>query len=115
MLERAKAAPTDQAGPRLSLATNSTSIRSLAEVPSSRAFAMAEMRKSGVEFHSLAEQQLAERKAAAGYQRPEWCSFKKELTGSMEVFDKMVEAAGIKGKYYVHDASPLLPRPMGEG
>jgi TRAP-type C4-dicarboxylate transport system substrate-binding protein len=96
-------------------ASEMTVHQNLAEVPSSRAFAMAEMRKSGVEFHSLAEQQLAEWKAAAGHRRPEWGSFKKELTGSMEVFDKMVEAAGTKSKYYVHDASPLLPRPMGEG
>ncbi len=65
---------------------------------------MAEMRKSGVEFHSLTEQQLAEWKDAAGYQRPEWDSFKKELAGSMEIFAKLVEAAGTRGKYYVHDA-----------
>jgi hypothetical protein len=52
----------------------------------------------------LSEDQLAEWKEAAGYQRPEWDSFKKELAGSMETFDKLVEAAGTRGKYYVHDA-----------
>ncbi len=85
-------------------ASEMTFHQNLAKVPSSRAFAMAEMRKSGVEFHSLTEQQLAEWKDAAGYQRPEWDSFKKELAGSMEIFAKLVEAAGTRGKYYVHDA-----------
>ncbi len=85
-------------------ASEMTFHQNLAKVPSSRAFAMAEMRKAGVEFHTLNEQQLAEWKDAAGYQRPEWDGFKKELAGSMEVFDKLVEAAGTRGKYYVHDA-----------
>ena len=78
--------------------------QNLAKVPSSRTFAMAEMRKSGVEFHSLSDDQLAEWQETVGYQRSEWDSFKTELAGSMETFDKLVEAAGTKGKFYVHDA-----------
>ncbi|MBK0398517.1 TRAP transporter substrate-binding protein [Limibaculum sp. M0105] len=78
--------------------------QNLAKVPSARTFAMAEMRKSGVEFHSLTEDQLAEWQAAGGYQLSDWDSFKVELAGSMETFDKLVEAAGTRGRYYVHDA-----------
>ena len=78
--------------------------QNLAKVPSSRAFAMAEMNKSGVEFHSLSADQLAEWQETVGYQRSEWDSFKTELAGSMETFDKLVEAAGTMGRYYVHDA-----------
>ncbi|MDT8343733.1 MAG: TRAP transporter substrate-binding protein [Thermohalobaculum sp.] len=78
--------------------------QNLAKVPSSRTFAMAEMRKSGVEFHSLTADQLAEWEAAAGYQRAEWDSFKVELAGSMDAFAKLVEAAGTRGRFYVHDA-----------
>ena len=78
--------------------------QNLAKVPSARAFAMAEMAKSGVEFHSLTEDQLNEWKDTVGYQRSEWDTFKTELAGSMETFDKLVEAAGTQGKYYVHDA-----------
>lgn len=78
--------------------------QNLAKVPSSRAFAMAEMVKSGVEFHSLSAGQLAEWQETVGYQRSEWDSFKTELAGSMETFDKLVEAAGTQGRYYVHDA-----------
>lgn len=78
--------------------------QNLAKVPSARAFAMAEMSKSGVEFHSLSEDQLAEWKDTVGYQRSEWDTFKTDLAGSMETFEKLVEAAGTPGKYYVHDA-----------
>jgi TRAP-type C4-dicarboxylate transport system substrate-binding protein len=85
-------------------ASEMTFHQNLAKVPSSRAFAMAEMSKSGVEFHSLNADQLAEWQETTGYQRSEWDEFKKELAGSMDNFDKLVEAAGTRGKYYVHDA-----------
>jgi TRAP-type C4-dicarboxylate transport system substrate-binding protein len=85
-------------------ASEMTFHQNLAKVPSSRAFAMAEMRKSGVEFHSLSEDQLAEWQDATGYQRSEWDEFKTELAGSMDNFNKLVEAAGTRGKYYVNDA-----------
>ncbi|WP_108485016.1 TRAP transporter substrate-binding protein [Oceaniglobus ichthyenteri] len=78
--------------------------QNLAKVPSSRAFAMAEMAKSGVEFHSLSDDQLAEWKDTVGYQRSEWDGFKTELAGSMDTFEKLVEAAGTRGQFYVHDA-----------
>jgi TRAP-type C4-dicarboxylate transport system substrate-binding protein len=85
-------------------ASEMTFHQNLAKVPSSRAFAMAEMRKSGVEFHSLTADQLAEWQDATGYQRSEWDQFKTELAGSMDNFSKLVEAAGTRGKYYVNDA-----------
>ena len=78
--------------------------QNLAKVPSARAYAMAELVKAGVEFHSLTDDQLAEWKDAGGYQRSEWDEFKVELAGSMENFAKMEEAAGTMGKLYVHDA-----------
>lgn len=81
-----------------------TAHQNLAKVPSARAYAMAELRKAGVEFHSLSEDQLAVWKEAGGYQRSEWDPFKKDLAGSMEAFAKLEEAAGTQGKYYVHDA-----------
>ena len=47
---------------------------------------------------------LAEWQEAGGYQRPEWDSFKTELAGSMDAFEKLAEAAGTQGRHYVHDA-----------
>lgn len=81
-----------------------TSAQNLAKVPSARSYAMAELVKAGVEFHSLSNDQLSEWKAMGGYQRPEWDKFKIELAGSMRTFAKLEDAAGFKGRYYVHDA-----------
>ncbi len=81
-----------------------TAHQNLSKVPSARSYAMAELAKAGVEFHSLSEDQLGEWKAAGGYQRPEWDVFKTELAGSMDAFNKLEEAASTQGKYYVHDA-----------
>ena len=81
-----------------------TAHQNLSKVPSARAYAMSELVKSGVEFHSLSEDQLGEWKEAGGFQRPEWDEFKVELAGSMDNFAKLEEAAGTQGKYFVHDA-----------
>jgi len=81
-----------------------TSQQNLAKVPAARAYAMSELTKSGVEFHSLSADQLAEWQATGGYQRSEWDSFKTELAGSMDAFNRLEEAAGTMGRYYVHDA-----------
>jgi len=78
--------------------------QNISKVPSARTYAMAELRKSGVQFHSLTQDQLAEWQAAGGYQRSEWDEFKIELAGSMDNFAKLEEAAGIMGRHYVHDA-----------
>ncbi|MFK7942573.1 MAG: TRAP transporter substrate-binding protein [Paracoccaceae bacterium] len=81
-----------------------TAHQNLSKVPSARAYAMAELAKAGVQFHSLSDDQLAEWKEAGGFQRSEWDQFKTDLAGSMDVFAKLEEAAGTQGKYYVHDA-----------
>ncbi|KZX96732.1 MULTISPECIES: TRAP transporter substrate-binding protein [unclassified Sulfitobacter] len=81
-----------------------TTQQNLAKVPAARAYAMAELTKSGVAFHSLTDDQLAEWQDAGGYQRSEWDEFKVDLAGSMETFSALEEAAGTMGRYYVHDA-----------
>ncbi|ATG34861.1 TRAP transporter, subunit DctP [Phaeobacter piscinae] len=81
-----------------------TAHQNLSKVPSARAYAMAELAKAGVAFHTLSDDQLGEWQEAGGYQRSEWDTFKTELAGSMGSFAKLEEAAGTQGKYYVHDA-----------
>ena len=88
----------------IEFAAEITSQQNLAKVPAARNFAMAELRKSGVKFHSLSPAQLKVWQDAGGYQRSEWNSFKTGLAGSMDAFNKLVEAAGTMGRYYVHDA-----------
>ena len=81
-----------------------TAHQNLSKVPSARSFAMAELRKAGVQFHSLSDDQLAEWKATGGYQRAAWDQYKVDLAGSMEAFARLEDAANTRGKYYVHDA-----------
>ena len=88
----------------IEFASEITSQQNLAKVPAARNFAMAELRKSGVEFYSPTADELAQWEAAGGYQRSEWDTFKTDLAGSMGAFDSMVEAAGTQGRNYVHDA-----------
>ncbi|MEM9147615.1 MAG: TRAP transporter substrate-binding protein [Pseudomonadota bacterium] len=88
----------------IDFASEITSQQNLAKVPAARNFAMAELRKAGVEFHALSADELGAWEAAGGYQRSEWDSFKTELAGSMADFDKLAEAANTQGRLYVHDA-----------
>ncbi|MEM7224359.1 MAG: TRAP transporter substrate-binding protein [Pseudomonadota bacterium] len=85
-------------------ASEITAQQNLAKVPAARNYAMAEMRKAGVEFYSPTAAELDEWIAAGGYQRPEWESFKTELAGSMDAFGKLDEAASTQSRLYVHDA-----------
>lgn len=88
----------------IDFASEITAQQNLAKVPAARGYAMAELIKAGVQFHSLSKDQLAVWQDAGGYQRSEWDDFKKELAGSMAAFDKLAEAAGTMGRHYVHDA-----------
>ena len=88
----------------IELASDVTFQQNLAKVPAARAYAMYEMNKAGVEFHTLTEDQLAVWQEAGGYQRSEWDDFKVELAGSMQAFERLQEAAATRGRYYVNDA-----------
>ncbi|MGI9378167.1 MAG: TRAP transporter substrate-binding protein [Methyloligellaceae bacterium] len=102
-LEWFKSLPKDvQAG--IDFASEITAQQNLAKVPAARSFAMSELTKSGVKFHSLNKDQLGQWQEAGGYQRSEWDTFKTELAGSMDKFEKLAEAAGTMGRLYVHDA-----------
>ncbi|SOH93757.1 TRAP-type C4-dicarboxylate transport system, substrate-binding protein [Monaibacterium marinum] len=88
----------------IDFASEITRDQNLAKVPAARNFAIAELNKVGVEFHSLSDDQLAQWQEAGGYQRSEWDRFKVELAGSMGEFDQLVEAAETQGRLHVHDA-----------
>lgn len=88
----------------IEFASEMTSHQNLAKVPAARAYAMSELSKSGVQFHSLNADQLAQWKATGGYQRKEWDEFKTELAGSMDAFEKLEEGANTQSRFYVHDA-----------
>ncbi|MDH5556928.1 MAG: TRAP transporter substrate-binding protein [Alphaproteobacteria bacterium] len=87
----------------INFASEVTFQQNLAQVPASRAFAMAEMAAAGVKFHSLTSDEYAQWVEAAGQQRKEWDDWKKELGGSIATFDKLLEGANTQSKYIVHD------------
>ena len=88
----------------IEFASEITAQQNLAKVPAARNYAMAEMRKAGVQFYSPSPAELEEWVKAGGYQRSEWDSFKKELAGADGVFEKLETAANTQGRHYVHDA-----------
>jgi TRAP-type C4-dicarboxylate transport system substrate-binding protein len=77
--------------------------QNLAQVPASRAFAMAEMRKAGVQFYVPEPDELAQWKEKAGAQRKEWDEIKAKILGSADKFNALAEAANTPCKYYVND------------
>jgi TRAP-type C4-dicarboxylate transport system substrate-binding protein len=74
-----------------------------AKVPAARAYAMAEMKKAGVEFYVPTADEKAQWVKKSGAQLSAWDDIKKELVGSLAKFDKLVEAANTLTNFYVHD------------
>ncbi len=77
--------------------------QNLAKVPAAFAYASSEMRKAGVQIHELSEDQIAAFRELGGHQRPEWDEWKVKLAGSMENFEKMLEASQTQGDFFVHN------------
>jgi TRAP-type C4-dicarboxylate transport system substrate-binding protein len=88
----------------IEFASEVTSHQNLSKVPAARAYAMAEMSKTGVQFYTPTADELEQWVKKGGHQNAEWDSYKKELAGSIAIFDKLLEAANTQGRYYVNDA-----------
>jgi len=88
----------------IEFASEVTAHQNLSKVPAARAYAMAEMRQSGVQFYAPTADELAQWVKKGGHQNAEWDSYKKELAGSIAAFDKLLEATNTRGRYYVNDA-----------
>ena len=88
----------------IEFASEITAQQNLATVPASRNYAIAELAAAGVQFHSLSDAQLGEWEAAGGYKRKEWDTFRMQLAGSADLFNKMETAANTQSRLYVHDA-----------
>ncbi len=59
---------------------------------------------AGVKFHKLTPDALAEVIQMAGHQRPEYDEFKIKFAGSLDVFEKLREAAGTINPRYIIDS-----------
>lgn len=78
-------------------ASAKTQAESFAQILVARKNSMDAMGKVGIKFYTPT---AAEKKLwvdASGEQRPEWDDIKKELAGSIELFDKLKAAANVKG------------------
>ncbi|MFT6044328.1 MAG: TRAP-type C4-dicarboxylate transport system substrate-binding protein [Arenicella sp.] len=84
-------------------ASSITAQQNLAKVPAARGYAMAELAESGVQFYSPTSSELQQWKDKAGHQLSIWDDTKNKLAGSLDRFNKLLEAAETQGKYYVHD------------
>ncbi|MBB3190515.1 TRAP transporter substrate-binding protein [Halomonas cerina] len=73
----------------------------LAKVPAARAYAYHQMRQAGVEIYAPTEDELAQWKARCGHQLSAWDDTKRELAGSLEVFDELLAATEVSNGYYV--------------
>jgi TRAP-type C4-dicarboxylate transport system substrate-binding protein len=87
----------------IDFASEITFQQNLAQVPASRAYAMAEMAAAGVQFYTPTKDELGQWVQACGAQRPEWNDIKTKLAGSLESFERMRVAAQTRSKYFVHD------------
>ncbi len=88
----------------IEFASKVTAHQNLSKVPSARAYAMSELAKFGVQFHSLSKDELAQWVARGGHQLPEWNEFKTTLAGDLKTFERLNDAANTPGGLYVHDA-----------
>ncbi len=84
-------------------ASDTTFRQNLAKVPAAFAFARSQMLNAGVKIHTLKPDAMAEFKELGGYQRPEWDSFKKDLLGSVDKFEKLLEASKTTNPRYIVD------------
>lgn len=77
----------------------------LAKVPAARAYAYQQMRQAGVSIYTPTEDELAQWKASCGHQLADWDETKRELAGSLDVFEEMLAATEVSNGYYVDNNS----------
>ena len=75
--------------------------QNLAQVPASKAYAMLELEKAGVQFYTPSADEMAQWKDSCGHQLETWNDTKKELAGSLDKFDEFLAATKKQNDYYV--------------
>lgn len=78
-----------------------TQMQNFAAIPAAQAYAMHKMEKFGIKFYTPTADERQQWIEKAGAQLPAWDSTKKELAGSLGVFDKLEEAAKTQGSVTV--------------
>lgn len=78
-------------------ASAKTQVESFAQILVARKNSMDAMTKAGIKFHTPSAAEHQKWVEACGEQRAEWNDIKKELAGSIDMFDKLKAAANSKG------------------
>lgn len=78
-------------------ASAKTQAESFAQILVARKTSMDALGKAGIKFHAPSADEHRKWVEACGEQRPEWNDIKKELAGSIDMFDKLKTAANTKG------------------
>jgi len=78
-------------------ASAKTQVESFAQILVARKNSMDAMGKAGVKFYTPTAGEKKQWVDTCGEQRPEWNDIKKELAGSIDMFDKLKAAANTKG------------------
>jgi TRAP-type C4-dicarboxylate transport system substrate-binding protein len=82
-------------------ASTKTQAESFVQIPVARKNATEALSKAGVKFYTPTASEHKKWVEACGEQRPDWNEFKKELAGSIDVFEKFKTAANTKGSITV--------------
>lgn len=75
--------------------------QNLAKVPAARAYAMLEMADAGVQFYQPTDAEMGQWKASCGHQLDTWNDLKTQLAGSMDQFNRFLEATETTTDYHV--------------
>ena len=78
-------------------ASAKTQVESFAQILVARKTSMEALGKAGIKFHAPSADEHRKWVEACGEQRAEWNDIKKELAGSIDMFDKLKTAANTKG------------------
>jgi TRAP-type C4-dicarboxylate transport system substrate-binding protein len=82
-------------------ASAKTQAESFAQIPVARKNSIDALGKGGVKFYQPTDAEHAQWVETCGEQRPEWNEVKKELAGSLDLFEKLKKAANTKGSITV--------------
>lgn len=82
-------------------ASAKTQAENVAQIPVARKNSIDELSKAGIKFYKPTDAEHKQWVDTCGEQRPEWNSFKQELAGSIEQFEKLKVAANTKGPFTV--------------
>jgi TRAP-type C4-dicarboxylate transport system substrate-binding protein len=78
-------------------ASAKTQAESFAQIPVARKNSIDALSKAGIKFYKPTDAEHRKWMDACGEQRPEWDVFKKDLAGSIDMFEKLKVAANTKG------------------